>query len=75
MGFYLQLSRLTLIYSAFKDFAMVPTGGAERGSDEEGSARSDDDEDEDENEAALDPKHLAAETQRVLRGMPLSFAP
>ena len=56
---------------------MMPTGGAERGSDEEGSARSGDDEDanENENEAALNPKHLAAETQRVLRGNPLSSAP
>ena len=45
---------------------MMPTGEAERGSDEEGSAHSGDDEDE--NEAAQNPKHLAAETQRVLRG-------
>ena len=50
----------------------MPTGGVEKGSDDEGSARSSDDEDE--TEAPSDPKHLAAETQRVLRGIPLSLA-
>ena len=58
---------------SYQGSAVVPTGGAEMGSDEEGSARSGDDEDE--NEAPSDPKHLAAETQRVLRGMPLFSVP
>ena len=54
---------------------MLRTGEAERGSGEEGSAHSGDDEDENENEAPSDPKHLAAETQRVLRGMHLPSSP
>ena len=58
---------------SYQGAAMMPTGGAERGSDEEGSACSADDKDE--NEEPLDPKHLAAETQRVLRGMSLPSAP
>ena len=46
---------------------VAPSAGGEKDSDAAGQAASDD---EEEDEGPIDTKQLAAETQRVLRGMP-----